>query len=187
VPLLALLAPSSSAGDNGSLFSAGANVELANFALLNQPTPAIAFGIRTQYMLSTPAFVEVAAAFGDFEESFDTPGGTGSFAVGLWWVELGFGHSLFSIGNSMDVLAQVGTGITTFSHDDLVIPLGATGSYTLSRASETHMHYFIGLRVTQRLTNNVSLFAGSNLKFLAPLSAPQPSHTFIGGITVDIL
>jgi hypothetical protein len=102
-------------------------------------------------------------------------------------MELCAGYSLVTIGSNLDIVAQAGIGITTFSHDDLTVPLGAAGSFVIEGSSEEHAHYLLGLRATKAVTENVSLVAGSNLKFLFPLSSPQPSYTFFGGVTIEIL
>jgi hypothetical protein len=103
------------------------------------------------------------------------------------WAELALSREILSLTGFANLFAATGIGITHFTRESFSIPLGALGTFEQPELTESHWEYLLGVGVANRIFNGVTLTIGSSLKVLDPLSSPELSYSFSGGINLDIL
>jgi hypothetical protein len=185
--LLAVFSTICLSQENSKLFSLGPSAELIRFSGFENSPTTLGFGATGCYAFADKWALEAKMAFGSMDQSFDTPGGSDILPVKTMWAELGLSHEIFSPAPFANLFAATGIGITHFTRDSFSIPLGALGNYELPELTESHWEYLLGVGVANEIFNGITLTIGSNLKLLDPLSSPELSYSFSGGITLDIL
>jgi len=173
--------------ENPKRLSIGPQVALVHFGLLSSSSISAGFGLRAQYLAAEQLFFDASVTYGKHQQVYDTPGGPSTLNVTSWGTELSLSRIFFGMEQVADISGHAGIGITWFERDGSDISLGALGSYALPAYTESHVHYLFGLRLDRRLFDGVTMNVGSSVKFLTPLSSPQPSYTFTGGVTLDLL
>lgn len=172
--------------DPGRLFL-GLNLSGSGFSHIQGASPTMSPELRARWQFSDASAIEAAASIAEFRQDFDTPGGISSLPLQSWWVEVGFSQRILAIGNSLDLLGNLGGGITSVHHPDASLPLGALGSATIPAATDSRPHITSGIRFAQGLFEVITLNVGTNIRFLSPFSGLETGYSVFGGFSVEVL
>jgi len=159
----------------------------SDYSILPSTSPAFSPAARLSFPVTHDGAIDVETGLGSTSIKFDTPSGASSLPLKMWWMGVGYRHQLVRFGGSSALSGALGLGMTTMSHDEFSVPLGAGGTARIPSDSDQRGHILADLTFSNTLFGPLAVVVGTNIRFLTPLSEAETVYSFYGGLTVEVL
>ena len=142
---------------------------------------------RLKVGVGSAGALEISAGLAEASTRFDTPTGTSSLPIQVWWLGLDYRHTLISLGSTASLSGALGFGLTSIGHEAFVVPLGALGSTEIPATVEQHFHLAADLGLSKQLFSRIHGVLGTRVQWLSPASSAGTIYSLYGGFSIEIL